>query len=259
MSLLTALYYLVIRANGGIKAIRSKLHHRLPTRPTAPSHKKSAEYIAMIREKAKTCPKESCEWLNLLMARFQADFVNTKAMNYYFYTQYIRSFFNFKRTVLGYLISAIDLDKFDVGTEFMRLRNICMPLSSSDYSLATLLAEAILASDMQGSMYMDLIGGIRIRLWGKLKSFVGNLMMEFDREFYSFGFIDKPKIQFECRINVAGYEMEWLNRLLTNRIVPMMYYHKNCLPSLRTRWYRHKPVMPPYPWEVPHDPSLLNH
>ena len=89
------------------KFISPNLQRRVPHRSAAPPNTKSSEFIKDIISKHESLPKESAEWLNVFLCKFYADFYNTKAFNYYFYTQYVRSLFNFRRTIAGYFIVSI--------------------------------------------------------------------------------------------------------------------------------------------------------
>ena len=241
---------------GYIRFLRPKLQRRVPKRSTAPANSKSTSFIRDILAKHESLPKESAEWLNILLAKFYADFINSKAVDYYFYTQYVRALFNLRRTLGGYFISKADLDSFYTGKELPRIKNIAVPYQSSDHTSVTLTMDLEYEPDMQGIGSINTIFGVNFLISGELKSLYGTLMVEYNPDTYSYSFIRTPKIEMTLRALINGWEFQVFNRLLT-WIWYRLWLKKNVLPRTRTIWHHNKPLMPPYPWEVNHDPELL--
>ena len=236
--------------------LKPKLQRRVPRRTTAPSNTKSTHFIKDIQHKHSTLPHESAEWVNVFLAKFYADFFNTAAFKYYFYTQYVRTLFNFRRTVLGYVIYKSDLQSFFTGTEMPHIKNLCVPYHSSEHSSVTLTMDFDWEPQLQGIGVVSTIFGVDLVLRGELKSLSGTLMLEYNPDTYSYSFIRKPAVDMSARMLINGWEFPVANWAVT-WLLNSIWLKKNMLPRTRTVWHRNKPLMPPYPWEVSHDPELL--
>lgn len=235
---------------------KSKLQRRVPKRSTAPANTKSSSFIRDIRHKHDTLPKESAEWVNVFLNKFYADFYNSTAFNYYFYTQYVRAIFNLRRTIAGYVISKVDITSFCTGKELPRIKNVAVPYQSSDHSSVTLTMDMEYDPNIQATVELNTIFGINLLAVGDCKTLNGTLMFEYNPDTYSYAFLRTPHVELTVRATINGWEFQWVNRLI-QFVWLKLWLGKNVLPKTRTIWHRNKPPMPPYPWEVSHDPELL--
>ena len=236
--------------------LRDRLQRIAPKRQTAPSHYKSKEFIQDIQAKHEKLPKESAEWVNIVLAKFYDDFFDSKSFNKWFYTMYVRSIFNFRRTPLGLIIKKADLDSWYTGDNFIRIKNLTVPYHSTDHTSVTLTMDFSFDGNIQGACSIETIFGITFSMKGRMDSLHGTMMYQHDPEFYSYSFLKKPKLKVAVDVYVNRYKCGALSRLAT-WVTERIWLSKNVLPNTRTRWHKNKPVMPPYPFEVVHDPELV--
>lgn len=64
----------------------------------------SKEFIEEIQKKRQSAQKESADWLTIFMSKFYDDYFGTRAFNHWFYSQWMRTPFNFRRMPIGYFV-----------------------------------------------------------------------------------------------------------------------------------------------------------
>ena len=137
-----------------------------------------------------------------------------------------------------------------------RLKNISVPYHSTEHTSVTLTMDFEWDSDMQGIGVVTTIFGADFTLKAGCNESDGTLMIEYNPDTYSYSFIRQPSVDMYVKMVVNGWQFRAVDKFLTWLLL-RVWLKKNTLPKTRTVWHKNKPQMPPYPWEVSHDPELL--
>lgn len=183
-------------------------------------------------------PKESCDWLNLVIKWLFAELAGFPVNQARFHAFFEDMVLNFRRSrSMGPYVTGTKLVDFDLGQRVPVFKNARVVLEpTEELPLTALVMDMKYEGGLLGIAKLDLIGGWQVYLRGRLCDLSGPLylMIRGTDFYYAMGRFDELKVR--CQIVINGVQFRWLNWLASRLILPEFLRFKLAFPAMKAKY-----------------------